>query len=68
VHIIHSRACRNHTHECLNYYRVSDNHTLRIKPLSVEINFVRVEIPFARVLVTFVSAEITLRVEITLCV
>jgi hypothetical protein len=48
---------------CQNYSNVSGNYTLR-----VEINLVRVEIILVRVRITFVPNEVTLRVEITLCV
>jgi hypothetical protein len=53
---------------------VCENHTLRVKSsngnrtLCVEINLVRVGITLVRVGITFVPFEITLRVEITLCV
>jgi hypothetical protein len=55
---------------------VSENHNLRVKSLFacgnctllVEINLERVEITHVRVGITFVPVEITLRVEITLCV
>jgi hypothetical protein len=36
--------------------------------LRVEINLLRVEITLVRIAITFVPVEITLRVEITLCV
>jgi hypothetical protein len=56
-------------HSCQNYSRVRQNHNMRVKShsacenrtLSVEINLVRVEI-------TFGPVDITLCVEITLCV
>jgi hypothetical protein len=61
---------------CQNYSHVSGNYTLRLKPhsacgnrtLRVEINLVRVEIILVRVGITFVPVEITLHVEMTLCV
>jgi hypothetical protein len=54
---------------------VCGNHTLRLKShsaggnctLRVEITLVRVEITPERILITFVRVEITLRVEIILC-
>jgi hypothetical protein len=56
--------------------RVCENQTLHVKShsacvnriLRVEINLVRVEITIVCVVITFVPVEITLRVEITLCV
>jgi hypothetical protein len=54
---------------------VCENHTLRVKSLSacsnrtlrVDINLVRVEITLVRVLITCMPVEITLRVEVALC-
>jgi hypothetical protein len=66
---------------CPSYYRVSGNHTLRVKSHSacgnrtqraainlvrVESTLVRVGITLVRVGITFVFMEITLRVGITL--
>jgi hypothetical protein len=53
----HTRECHIYTHTGQNYYRVSGNHTLRVKShfacgnrnLRVEINLVRVEITLVRV-------------------
>jgi hypothetical protein len=62
-------------HTCQHYSRVSEIHTMRVKShsacgnrtLRVEVNRVLVEITLLRVGVTFVPVEITLRVEIILC-
>jgi hypothetical protein len=72
----HSRECHINTYTCQNYSRVSINHTLRVKShftyenrtLCAGIDLVRVKITLMRVGITFVPVEITLRVEITLCV
>jgi hypothetical protein len=72
----HNRDYLIHTHTCQNYYRVSENYTLRVKSLSAcdnrtlreEINLVRVEITLVRV-VYILRVEITLvRVVITLVI
>jgi hypothetical protein len=57
-----------------NYFRVSENHTLRVKShsacgnrtLRVKTKLVRAEITLLRIGITFVLVEITLHVEITL--
>jgi hypothetical protein len=63
-----------HTHTCQNYSHVTGNHTackitLRVKSHSACVNrTLRVEINLVRVGITFVPLEITLHVEITICV
>jgi hypothetical protein len=68
VSLSHSE-CHIHTYTCQNYSRVTGNHTLRVKSHSACVNrTLRVEINLVCVGITFVPVEITLRVEITLCV
>jgi hypothetical protein len=76
VHVVITLVSVIQTHTCQNYSRVSGNHTLRVKAhsacenctLRVEIKLLRVEITLVRIRITFVPFEITLRVEITICV
>jgi hypothetical protein len=76
LHFTGINHCRNYSNACLNhiracYYRIRacQIHTASgNRTMCVEINFVSVEITLARALIAFMSVEITLRVEITLCV
>jgi hypothetical protein len=68
----YSRVCRNHTRHVKSHSSCG-NCTLRVEIylVRVEINLVRIEIvriEIVRIGITFVLVDITLWVEITLCV
>jgi hypothetical protein len=63
----HTHRCHIHTQTCQNYSRVSENHTLRVKSHSAWKNLSPAFWSHTRAC-TFTAVEITVHVEIILCV